>query len=164
MTNGLTNRIDRLRQDYVPAFLRYLSQREERALRAAYELGRAAVVNKLSLLDLTQIHHTVLLEVLQTTRTSPEIDQVTIAASEFLVEVLATFEMTQRGFLDYQADATQTMKPAASDDSTVIEQAKGILMERYKLSSEKASNEICRRAKEEQLPVREVALRLIQSI
>jgi hypothetical protein len=149
----------------VPAFLRYLSQRGEPALRAAYELGRAAVVNKLSILDLTQIHHTVLLDVLRTTRTSPEMDKVTIAASEFFVEVLATFEMTQRGFLDHQADATQTMKPtAASDAPTAIEQARGILMERYKLSPEKALNEIRQRAKEEQLPVHEVALRLIQSV
>jgi hypothetical protein len=40
----------------------------------------------------------VLLDVLKTHRTAPELEHIARAASEFLVEALAVFEMTQRGF------------------------------------------------------------------
>lgn len=84
-----------LRRDYRTAFLRYLPRREEAPLRAGYEIGRAAVVDGLSILDLAQVHHEVLLEVITTVRRD-ELDAVATAASEFLVEVLATYEMAQR--------------------------------------------------------------------
>ena len=86
-----------VRRDYRAAFLRYLPGRDEAALHAGYEIGRAAVEDGLSILDLAQLHHEVLLEVLQDTRTD-DLGEVAGAASEFLVEVLATFDMAQRGF------------------------------------------------------------------
>jgi hypothetical protein len=84
-----------LRRDYRAAFLRYLPRRAEAPLRAGYEIGRAAVVDGLSILDLAQVHHEVLLEVITTVRRD-ELGDVAAAASEFLVEVLATYEMAQR--------------------------------------------------------------------
>ena len=83
------------RRDYRAAFLRYLPRRDETALHAGYAIGRAAVEDGLSILDLAQVHHEVLLEVLQDTG-SPDLPSVAAAASEFLVEVLATFDMAQR--------------------------------------------------------------------
>jgi hypothetical protein len=91
---------ERFRRDYAPAFLQYLTERGEPGRRAAYELGRRAVSEQLSVLDLAHIHHDILLEVLKTHRTSRELEQIAQAASEFLVEALAVFEMTQRGFTD----------------------------------------------------------------
>ena len=91
---------ERFRRDYAPAFLRYLSQRTEPGLRAAYELGRAAMTQGLNLLDLAQIHHSVVLEVLKTSRSDEELEEIAVAASAFFVEVLATFEMAQRGFAE----------------------------------------------------------------
>ncbi len=84
-------------RDYRVAFLRYLPRREEAALHSGYELGRAAVGNGLSILELAQIHHEVLLEIL---RDSPaeDLTSVATAASEFFLEVLATYDMAQRGF------------------------------------------------------------------
>ncbi len=84
-------------RDYRVAFLRYLPRREEAALHSGYELGRAAVANGLSILELAQIHHEVLLEIL---RDSPaeDLTSVATAASEFFLEVLATYDMAQRGF------------------------------------------------------------------
>ena len=84
-----------LRRDYRAAFLRYLPRREEAPLLAGYEIGRAAVVDGLSILDLAQVHHEVLLEVLRDT-SGDDLPAVATAASEFLVEVLATYDMTQR--------------------------------------------------------------------
>ena len=87
-----------VRLDYRAAFLRYLPRREEAALHAGFKLGRSAVSDGLSILDLVQVHHEVFLEVLEDTR-AEDLAQVTGAASEFLLEVLATFDMTQRGLL-----------------------------------------------------------------
>ncbi|CAA9295808.1 MAG: hypothetical protein AVDCRST_MAG61-582 [uncultured Friedmanniella sp.] len=87
--------LDDVRRDYRAAFLRYLPRRDEAPLHLGYEIGRSAVVDGLSLLDLAQIHHTVFLEVLRNTR-SDDLTAVATAASEFLVEVLATYDMTQR--------------------------------------------------------------------
>jgi hypothetical protein len=94
------DRHDRYRRDYAPVFLRYLSERDEGGLRTAYELGRRAMLEELSMLDLVQIHHAVLLEVLRTLKDPEELDGIAQAASEFLIEVLASFEMIQRSFAE----------------------------------------------------------------
>ena len=53
----------------------------------------------MSILELARIHHEVLLEALRETP-ADELTQVATAASEFFLEVLATFDMAQRSFLD----------------------------------------------------------------
>jgi len=90
-----------LHRNYRVAFLRYLPRREEAPLRAAYEIGRSAVVEGIPILDLAELHHQVFLEVIQNT---PEADLVgvTTGASEFFLEVLATYDMTHRSLLDQQ--------------------------------------------------------------
>ena len=87
-------RADLLR-DYRVAFLRHLTRHEESALHAGYELGRAALEARFNLLELVRVHHDVLIEVL---RGSPpeEAPELAAAASDFLLEVLASYDMTQR--------------------------------------------------------------------
>jgi hypothetical protein len=93
--------LEDLTRDYRVAFLRYLPRREEAALRSGYELGRSAFVKGVSMLDLARVHHDILLEVLRTTQGSADdVTSVATAASEFFLEVLATYDMTQRGFND----------------------------------------------------------------
>ena len=94
----MTSRRD-LERNYRAAFLRYLPRREEVALTQGYELGRAAVTDGTSLLDLVQVHHEIFLEVLRDT-SADELGSVTAGAAEFLVEVLATYDLTQRGLLE----------------------------------------------------------------
>lgn len=100
------NAVERLQRNYRPAFLRYLPRRDEAALHSAYQLGRTAVGDRVSLLDLAHVHHAVLLEVLRSTP-SEEVARTAAAASEFFVEVLATYEMTQRRIQD-APDASAT--------------------------------------------------------
>jgi hypothetical protein len=104
---------ERFRRDYAPAFLQYLSERGEQGRRAAYELGRRAISEQLSVLDLARIHHGMLLEVLKTHRSSQELEHIAQAASEFLVEALAVFEMTQRGYTELASTDT-SVRPAAA--------------------------------------------------
>lgn len=90
--------LDDLTRNYRTAFLRYLPRREEAALTSGYQLGRDAVTSGLSMLELARIHHEVFLEVLRDTP-ADELTRVASAASEFLLEVLATYDMASRGFL-----------------------------------------------------------------
>jgi hypothetical protein len=91
--------LEGLTRDYRVAFLQYLPSRAEVALNRGYELGRTAVTEGLSILELARIHHEVFLEALRETPVE-NLPEVATAASEFFLEVLATFEMTQRMFLD----------------------------------------------------------------
>jgi hypothetical protein len=95
--------LESLRRNYASAFLRYLARREEASLHSGYELGRAAVESQLSVLQLAQVHHDVLLEVLQD-NADHDVAAVATAASEFFLEVLATFDMASRGLLQSLAD------------------------------------------------------------
>ncbi|WP_270886114.1 phosphatase RsbU N-terminal domain-containing protein [Pedococcus sp. 5OH_020] len=88
-----------LELDYRAAFLRYLPRREEVARARGYDIGRQAVATGVSILDVAAIHHEILLEVLHDTPAA-EVDEITGAAAEFLQEVLAPYDMTQRGLLE----------------------------------------------------------------
>jgi Phosphoserine phosphatase RsbU, N-terminal domain len=115
-----TTKLARFRRDYAPAFLQYLSEGGEPGRTAAYELGRRAVSESLSILDLARIHHTVLLDVLKSHRTSHELEHIARAASEFLVEALAVFEMTQRGFTELVSTDRPGRAPEHNDSPDVM--------------------------------------------
>jgi MarR-like DNA-binding transcriptional regulator SgrR of sgrS sRNA len=158
---------ERFRRDYAPAFLQYLSERGEPGRRAAYELGRRAIGEQLSVLDLARIHHGMLLEVLRNHRTSRELEHIAQAASEFLVEALAVFEMTQRGFAELLSTARsdQELRRQTDEDPQrwkAMEQATGVLMERHGLASDTAAERIRRMAAREGIAVDEVAARLVR--
>ena len=85
---------ERLARDYRPAFLRYLARGDEPARHAGYVLGRTAVAEGQSLLDLVAAHHVTLVEVLPDARGPDEVVAMSTAASEFLTEVLVSFSMT----------------------------------------------------------------------
>lgn len=157
---------ERFRRDYAPVFLQYLTERGEPGRTAAYELGRRAIGEQLSVLDLARIHHAVLLEVLRTHRTFDELEHVAEAASEFLVEVLAVFEMTQRGFAELLSTvrSEQGRRRQTEEDwerRRTLDQATGVLMERHGLSAVTAAKRIRRMATRQSVTVDEVAARLV---
>jgi hypothetical protein len=84
-----------LRRDYRTAFLRHLARREELTLHGGYELGRSALAADISLLEMVRVHHDVLVDVLRDSPTD-EVPAVAGAASDFLLEVLASYDMSQR--------------------------------------------------------------------
>jgi hypothetical protein len=90
-----TGTVEGLRRDYRAAFLRYLPRREEVALDSGYRIGRDAVAGGLSMLEVAQVHHEILVEVLQGSK-AEEHPGLASAASEFFLEVLASYDMTQR--------------------------------------------------------------------
>lgn len=89
--------VEELRRDHRAAFLRHLGSRHESSLLAGYELGRSALAADISLLEVIRVHHDVLIEVLGDTPPD-EVQSVAEAASDFRLEVVASFDMTQRRF------------------------------------------------------------------
>jgi ANTAR domain/Phosphoserine phosphatase RsbU, N-terminal domain len=158
---------ERIRRDYAPIFLQYLSERGERGRRAAYELGRRAIGEQLSVLDLARIHHGMLLEVLKTHRSSQELEHIAQAASEFLVEALAVFEMTQRGFTELLSTLRSDQDHARQiqtqlERQKAVERATGLLMERHGLSAATASERMRQMAARQGIDVEEAAARLLR--
>jgi len=95
----MSDALSRFRLDYAPLLLRYLAQRDEAGLQSAYELGRRAMGASVGLLEVVRVHNQVYLGVLATARDVEEARQVSQAASALLIDLLASFEMSQRGFL-----------------------------------------------------------------
>jgi hypothetical protein len=96
----MSEALARLRLDYRSALLGYVSQRAEVQLRSAYEIGRSAILSGVGLLDLVQLHNAVALGLLREAPDGEDRLDLAEAAATFLLEVLASFEMTQRGFLE----------------------------------------------------------------
>jgi hypothetical protein len=87
--------ISDLTRDYRAALLRFLPAQSEDARATGYDIGRRAVEEGVGLLDLAQVHHTVLLEVMEQTG-SEDCVAVARGASEFFLDVLSTYDMTHR--------------------------------------------------------------------
>jgi hypothetical protein len=100
VAGGLSDDADRIRRDYVPAFLRYLARQDEAGLDAAYELGREAMRRSVGLLEVVRMHSEAYLDVVDTARDHEEARRLARAASAFLLELVAAFEMAQRGFME----------------------------------------------------------------
>ena len=79
---------------YGDALRQFIADPGERRLKTAYELGRAAVEQGMSVLDVASEHTRALVSI---TRDAPDVAGVVGAAGDFLVESLAAFEMVQRG-------------------------------------------------------------------
>ncbi len=102
-----------LERNYRAAFLRYLPSQDEAALHVGYQIGRAAVSDGVSILELAQVHHEILLEVLTDTPTD-DLARVAAAASDFFLQVLATYDLTQRAYLAKTATGVLEDEPGRS--------------------------------------------------
>jgi serine phosphatase RsbU (regulator of sigma subunit) len=89
--------VDALAERYAEAFAAYLSERGERELGAAYDIGREAVSNHLSMLDIAEAHHAALLAT-----AGAEYADTVRAGADFLRECLSLFESVHRGYHEVQ--------------------------------------------------------------
>ena len=92
----MNHRLDDFRGRYAAALDAYLQARDEEALSAGYELGRAAVAEELGPLELAGVHNEVLVSALDV---RDPVETVT-AAGEFFLESLSALEMVQRVLRD----------------------------------------------------------------
>jgi signal transduction histidine kinase len=89
---------DVLAESYPKRLQDYLSGGGENALGRAYELGRAALAENKSMLEIVHLHHTALQGLLQDSHDAEETAGILRGAGAFLAEVLSPYEMTHRGF------------------------------------------------------------------
>lgn len=105
MAGGVTDPLERFRLDYAPLLLRHLAQRDESGLQAAYQLGRRAMQESVGLLDVVRVHTDLFVDVLGTVRDLDEVTDLTEAASALLIDLVASFDVAQRGFMDVRRAA-----------------------------------------------------------
>jgi len=86
-------------EEYRSAFGECTQRGGEAALGRAYELGRRAINEKKSLMEIVALHHQVLYKMLANAR-GPRQQELLAAATEFLAEALSPYEMAHRGVQD----------------------------------------------------------------
>src|ERR1700739_3620490 len=98
MNGALEDRENKLQDALVEPYLQglqdYLAGSGENALGRAYDLGRAALAENKSMLELLYIHHAALQRLLQDTRDAEQTAGILRGAGAFLAEVLSPYEMT----------------------------------------------------------------------
>ena len=104
---------DRLTQNYAPAFLTFLNHPDEQALHAAYQLGRAALADNITLLDLIRTHHHVFGAILRATTNPDDLPAIVNAAADFLIEALAPYEIARRAYLETTTPRAAPPAPAS---------------------------------------------------
>src|SRR6184192_3567765 len=89
-----------LEAEYAAALREYATGGGEAVLGRAYELGRRAIAERKSLLELVSLHHKTLKELFQNSvdRRSP--GHLVQASCDFFSECVSPYEMAQRGFQD----------------------------------------------------------------
>jgi signal transduction histidine kinase len=86
-------------EEYRSAIAGCTRRGDESALGRAYELGRRAINEKKSLMEIVALHHQVLYEALSTA-TGLRQKELLAATTEFLAELLSPYEMAHRGVQD----------------------------------------------------------------
>jgi signal transduction histidine kinase len=87
-------------EEYRSAFGQYTQRGGESALGRAYELGRRAINEKKSLMEIASLHHQVLRGRLAGADGGSRHQKLLAAAAEFLAETLSPYEMAHRGVQD----------------------------------------------------------------
>jgi two-component system, NarL family, sensor histidine kinase UhpB len=88
-------------EDEYSACLRgYVADRGEAALGKAYELGRRALTERKSLIELASLHHEAVLALVRGAENSRRPEEFLKASAQFLAECLSPYEMAHRGFQD----------------------------------------------------------------
>src|SRR5713101_6744364 len=85
---------------YRSALSKYAKRGGEAALSEAYELGRTAMADGQTLIEIARLHHEVLLELVKGANNESRGLGLLRAGGEFLAESLSPHEMAQRGFQD----------------------------------------------------------------
>jgi signal transduction histidine kinase len=86
--------------DYRSALSEYAERSGEAGLGRAYELGRKAMTERKSLVEIVAIHHQALQRILREGRKEKRKGGLLRASADFLTESLSPYEMAHRGFQD----------------------------------------------------------------
>ena len=87
-------------EEYRSALGEYARRRGEAALGRAYDLGRRAITDKKSLMEIVSLHHQSLHAMLSDAQGASRHQELLTTAADFLAETLSPYEMAHRGVQD----------------------------------------------------------------
>ena len=93
-------KVENFEVEYRSALRSYATERGELALGRAYELGRRALEEQLSVVELAALHHQAVIELMGGTEGEQSKDELLRVSGEFLAECVSPYEMAHRGFQD----------------------------------------------------------------
>jgi signal transduction histidine kinase len=86
--------------EYCSSLLEYAAGGGEHALGRAYELGRRALTEQKSLVEMASVHHQAVLALVCSVESEKRREELLRSSGEFLAECLSPYEMAHRGFQD----------------------------------------------------------------
>src|SRR5882724_5867559 len=87
-------------EQYRACLQEYAEGGGELALGHGYELGRRALTEQRSLVEMASLHHQAVLDLVRSAENEDTRDKFLRTSSEFLAECISPYEMTHRGFQD----------------------------------------------------------------
>src|SRR5712664_330177 len=93
-------KLENFAEEYRSALCGYAAEGGELALGRAYELGRRALEEQLSVVDLASLHHHAVIDLVRTAENEPRKEVMLRISAEFLAECVSPYEMAHRGFQD----------------------------------------------------------------
>jgi len=93
-------KLENFEQEYHSALQAYATEGGELALGRAYELGRRALAEQLSVVELASLHHQAVIDLMRTAENEQRQEELLRASAEFLGECVSPYEMAHRGFQD----------------------------------------------------------------
>src|SRR5467141_665706 len=89
-----------IEDEYRTSLREYVAGGGEPALGQAYELGRRALTEQKSLVEMASLHHQAVLSLVRGTESEKRREELLRSSGEFFAECLSPYEMAHRGFQD----------------------------------------------------------------
>src|SRR6267378_1582726 len=99
-TRGKTKPLAGFEDEYRSSLREYAAGGGEPALGRAYELGRRALTEQKSLVEMASLHHQAVLSLVRGTESEKRREELLRSSGEFFAECLSPYEMAHRGFQD----------------------------------------------------------------
>lgn len=93
-------KLETFEEEYCAGLNHYSANGGEAALGRAYDLGRQALEQQLSVLELVAMHHRAVIDLMRAAQNETQKEELLRTSAEFLAECVSPYEMTHRGFQD----------------------------------------------------------------
>src|ERR1700758_4869513 len=93
-------KLENFEEEYRSGLSLYTEAGGEAALGRAYELGRQALQQQLSVVELASLHHRAVIDLMRAAATEAQKEELFCTSAEFLAECVSPYEMAHRGFQD----------------------------------------------------------------
>jgi signal transduction histidine kinase len=93
-------KLENFEEEYRSGLNHYSEAGGEAALGRAYELGRRALEQQLSVVELASLHHRAVIDLVRTVENETQKEELLRTSAEFLAECVSPYEMAHRGFQD----------------------------------------------------------------